>query len=375
MYQKLAKVLVDYSLEIKANDLVWMTGDLSGMALLEKIYEQLIEKRARVMSSLSVSKWDNFFLNHGTDKQLSQTSDMQLWAVKNCDKRIKILAYENTRAFSSIDPKKMTLLSQAMQPVLRETMDRASQGELDWVLSLCPTHASAQEANMGLSQYEEFVWRACFLDCEDPVGKWKALEEQQERVVAYLETKKELHFKTSLGTDLLVNIEGMKWKNSCGKRNFPDGEVFTGPNLKSQDGGVNGVVRYTFPAIMNHTLVEDVTLEFKGGEVVSAKAKKNESFLKTMIAQDEGAKRMGEIAIGTNYQIKTFTQNILFDEKIGGTFHAALGAGYPETGNTNQSALHWDMICDLSEGGEIFADGELISKNGVFVFDSWPRKT
>jgi aminopeptidase len=191
-------------------------------------------------------------------------------------------------------------------------------------------------------------------------------------MVEYLNTKKELQFKTPFGTDLRVNIEGMKWVNSCGKRNFPDGEVFTGPNLTAPDGGINGEVHYTFPAILKANVVEGVRLTFEKGRVVDAKATKNEAFLKAMIEQDEGASTLGEIAIGTNYAIDTFTQNILFDEKIGGTFHAALGAGYPETGNANKSGLHWDMICDLREGGEIYADGELISKNGRFTNPEWP---
>jgi aminopeptidase len=164
----------------------------------------------------------------------------------------------------------------------------------------------------------------------------------------------------------------MTWINCAGESNFPDGEVFTGPNLKHADGGVNGIVKYTFPAVHNGREVHDIELTFEGGRVVDAKASKGLDFLEAMLDQDEGARSLGEIAIGTNYQVTEYTKNTLFDEKIGGTFHAAVGAGYPETGNDNQSGLHWDMVCDLRTGGTITVDGEVISRDGKFVFDGWP---
>jgi aminopeptidase len=198
-------------------------------------------------------------------------------------------------------------------------------------------------------------------------------------VCDYLQGKKELRFRagdlSGGGTDLTVNVEGMTWINCCGKENFPDGEVFTGPNLDAPDGGVNGVVRYSFPAVHNGREVHDIELTFEKGRVVDAKASKGLDFLTAMLDQDDRARYLGEIAIGTNYQIQRYTKNTLFDEKIGGTFHAAVGSGYPETGNTNSSGLHWDMVCDLREpagGGTIEADGEVFSRDGRFVFDGWP---
>jgi aminopeptidase len=164
----------------------------------------------------------------------------------------------------------------------------------------------------------------------------------------------------------------MRWINCAGESNFPDGEVFTGPNLEAADGGVNGVVRYSFPAVHHGREVHDIQLTFEKGRVVDAKASKNLDFLLQMLDQDEGARRVGEIAIGTNYNITRYSKNTLFDEKIGGTFHAAVGAGYPETGNANESGLHWDMVCDLREGGTITVDGEVISRDGRFVFPGWP---
>lgn len=369
---KMAAVLVHYSLGIQSNDQIVLSGELPGLPLIEALYEQIIEAGAFVKTNLMPTGWDEIFFRHASENQLKRTCPFALHEVSVANKRIRVIAPGNTRSLSHIDPKKQTLVSQASQPILSTVLNRSAKGEMDWVVTLCPTSAGAQEAGMGILEYEDFVFKAAHLDEEDPVRFLQKTEQKQQLMIDYLTPKKELRFQTPHGTDLRVNIEGMKWKNSCGKRNYPDGEVFTGPNLNAADGGVNGIVKFTYPAIWQNTVVEAVELTFEKGRVVQAKAKHNESFLKAIIHQDEGASRLGEIAIGTNYKIQTFTQNILFDEKIGGTFHAALGMGYPETGNTNKSALHWDMICDLREGGVIFADGEVISRNGRFVFPDWP---
>ena len=243
-----------------------------------------------------------------------------------------------------------------------------------------PTLASAQDAEMSISQYEDFVFSAGHLDAPDPVAVWKQISERQQKVVDFLTGKKMIHFQTPAGTDLHVNVEGMTWINCDGHENFPDGEVFTGPNLDAPDGGVNGVVKYSFPAVHHGREVHGIELTFEKGRVVDAKASKGLDFLLAMLDQDEGARNMGEIAVGTNYSITEYSKNTLFDEKIGGTFHAAVGAGYPETGNSNQSGLHWDMVCDLrppeggGAGGTITVDGEVMSRDGQFVFDGWPGR-
>lgn len=364
---KLAQVLVNYSLGVKKGDVILLSGDLGGLPLIEAIYEECVKAGGHVRTSLLPPKFDELFYTYASDEQLAYASPISLQEIELCDKRIRVLAPGNTRALSSVDPKKQTLVSQSRREMMQRFMERSAKGELDWVLTLCPTAGGAQEAEMGDLEYEEFVFHAGYIDEADPIAHLRALEAVQEEMVNYMNGTKELHFQTPSGTDLRVNVEGMTWKNSCGKYNFPDGEIFTGPNLNAPDGGVNGVVRYSFPAIWNQTVVEGIELTFEKGRVVEAKAEKNELFLNEMIHQDEGASKLGEIAIGTNYRIAQFTKDILFDEKMGGTFHAALGAGYPETGNTNQSSLHWDMIADLREGGTIHVDGELISENGRFT--------
>jgi aminopeptidase len=371
--EKMAKILVHYSLGVKKSDQVWLTGDMGAFPLFQALYKELIMAGAHVFSTFQSQEWEEIFYRYASDEQLCHLNPALNFLTDTVNKRVRIIGPTNTRVLSPVDPAKQALASKARAPLLAKTMERSHKGDLDWVVTLCPTQALAQEASMGFEQYAEFVYKAAFLHFDDPVAEWKRQEKEQAVMIDFLTKKSELHFKTSAGTDLKVNVNGMHWRNSCGHRNFPDGEVFTGPNLKASDGGINGVVRYTYPAILNNTIVEDVTLEFHKGRLVNATAKKNEAFLKAMVNQDEGASTLGEIAIGTNWQIDSFSQNILFDEKIGGTFHAALGAGYPETGNTNKSALHWDMICDLREGGEIYADGELISKNGQFTHSGWPK--
>jgi aminopeptidase len=260
--------------------------------------------------------------------------------------------------------------------VLKRFLQRAADGELRWSGTLFPTQASAQDAERGLTEYEDFVFRAGLLHMDDPAAEWRKIHDRQARVCEYLNTKKEVHFRVPPhaghdGTDLRVSVDGATWINCGGKENFPDGEVFAGPQ------GVEGHVNYTFPAVYQGREVQGVRLAFKDGRVVDASASKNEEYLITMLDQDAGARGLGEIAIGTNYAIKEFTKNTLCDEKIGGTFHAACGAGYPESGSTNESGLHWDMVCDLRDheglpGGTIEADGEVFYRNGRFLKAGWP---
>lgn len=370
---KMAHVIVRYALDVKKGDKVLLSGEWEGLPLMEALYEGLVEAGAHVKSHFIPTRFSEIFFKHASQEQLAWSCPFALHEVSHVDKRIRVIAPSNTRALSAVSSDKQTLVSQAQQPIMSKLFERSAQGVLEWMVTLCPTAALAQEAGMSLTDYEDFVFSAAYADKEDPVAFLRTMELSQEKMISFVSQKKELRFRTPQGTDLLVNVEGMTWRNSCGKRNYPDGEIFTGPNLKAKDGGVNGKVVFTYPAIWQSTLVEGIELTFEKGCVKEAKAKSNEKFLKAMLAQDEGASRLGEIAIGTNYNIKTYTKNILFDEKIGGTFHAALGMGYPETGNTNKSALHWDMVCDLKGGGTIEADGEVIQRDGRFIHAGWPQ--
>ena len=370
--EKLARVLVEYSTGVKPKQLVRLTGDPVATPLLEALYEACLRAGAYPYVKCSPDSLSDLFYEYASEDQLKYVSPLAIDEISKIDVSIGLWAENNTKSLSRVDPKKQGAASAARVPVMDIFMNRAAKGDLKWCGTQFPTLASAQDAEMSLRQYEDFVFGAGHLDKADPVAVWREIEKRQQKVVDYLNGKKQVRFQTANGTDLTVTVDGMKWINCCGHENFPDGEVFTGPNLDAPDGGVNGVVRYSFPAVHHGREVHGIELTFEKGKVVKAKAERNEEFLLAMLDQDERARYLGEIAIGTNYSITQYSKNTLFDEKIGGTFHAAVGAGYPETGNRNKSGLHWDMVCDLRTGGTITVDGEVISRDGKFVFPGWP---
>lgn len=370
---KLADVIVRYSTKVKKGDLVSIGADPVAMPMIEATFEAVLRAGGHPFWSMRSSTLADIFLEHATDEQIDYLNPVEMFTTETIDVSIGLWADVNTKSLSRIDPKKISRQRLANAPKMNRTLNRAAAGEMRWCGTLYPTVGSAQDAEMSLTQYEKFVFEAGLLHLPDPVAAWEQIHIRQQRVCDYLQKKNMLHFKAAArdghdGTDLKVDVDQTKsiWVNCSGGENFPDGEVFCGPQ------NANGHVNYTFPAVYNGREVEGVRLEFKDNRVVNASATKNEEFLFAMLDQDEGARTMGEIAIGTNYSIKEFTKNTLFDEKIGGTFHAACGMGYPESGSFNESALHWDMVCDLREGGEISADGEVFHKDGKFLNPDWP---
>ena len=362
--ERWADVLVNYSLEAKKNERAFIFAEVSALPLLEACYRKFLEAGVHTEFTLYPDHFQEIFFSSASDAQLKNTPAVPLYIAKNFDISLRIYSFPNAQLLTNVPLEKQTLVSKAREPVLNAMLGRS---EHRWCRTHYPVPGMAQNAGMGTVEYEEFVFTAGYLDEEDPVSKWKEIEKKHKKIIDQLTPIKELHFQNHQGTNLRVNVEGMTWVNSCGKRNFPDGEVFTGPNLNAQNGGVNGIARLSLPTFYNNVEVDEIELTFKKGAVVDAKASKNQDFLHSMIAQDEGAKFVGEIAIGTNERIQKGSKDILFDEKIGGTFHFALGKGYPETGNTNQSALHWDMIFDLRQGGQISGDGEVIYRDGKFL--------
>lgn len=386
-HTQLADILVHYSTQVKPGQIVRISGDPVAMPMLEALYEAVLKAGAHPLLRLTPGFTQDLFFTHANEDQLGFVHPLALEEIKTIDVSIGLWADTNTKALSRVDPKKQAKSSAARKAIMKIFMERSAAVDkpqdypgvkpLRWVGTQYPTEASAQDAEMSLREYEDFVFSAGLLDQAEPAAAWRRIRDQQQRVVDYLTGKKEIHFQTAAGTNLLVNVEGMTWVNCCGESNFPDGEVFSGPNLNAADGGTNGIVKYSFPAVHMGHEVHDIELTFEKGRVVDAKASKGLDFLLAMLDQDPGARSLGEIAIGTNYAITQYSKNTLFDEKIGGTFHAAVGEGYPETGNRNSSGLHWDMVCDLrpsngTGGGTITVDGEVISKDGRFLFPGWP---
>ncbi|NLX06751.1 MAG: aminopeptidase [Phycisphaerae bacterium] len=365
---KLAKVLVSYSADVKPGNLVRISGSAVAEPLIVELYRQVVLAGAHPMVYMTPDELSEILYKHGNDEQLKYIAPMTWTMVEKIDRSIGIWGSENTKALSNCDPGRMAIKSAAMKPFKDRFFERAAKGQLKWVGTQCPCESSAQDAEMSLSEYEEFVYRAGLLDQDDPAAAWAKVAQRQQRLVDYLNGKKEMRITTPQGTDVRFGLEGRTWINCCGHENFPDGEVFTGPVEDSAEG----VVVYSFPAWHNDREVQDIVLRFKAGKVADASATKHEEYLIKMLDQDEGACRLGELALGTNYSITRYTKNTLFDEKIGGTFHTAVGSGYPETGSKNQSGLHWDMVCDLREGGIVMVDGETISENGRFMNLEWP---
>lgn len=361
--EKLASVLVNYSVEVKKGDLVVISSPPEAEPLVVALYKEILRAGGHPQIRMSPDIMAELLLKHGSDEQLCYVSPLSLHEVEKIDARIGIWAEVNTRALSNTDAAKHAMLSASRKPIITRFMERASTKELRWTGTLYPTQASAQDAGMSLTEYEDFVFGAGLLAQDDPVAAWKAIAKKQQEAVDLLNNKKTITIEADNGTHLTMSVDQRKWINCCGKENFPDGEIFTTPIEDS----VEGTIAFSFPAVHMGHECQGVKMQFEKGRVVKATAEKGQDFLNQMLDQDAGARSVGEIAIGCNYGITQFSRNTLFDEKIGGTVHLAVGASYPETGGKNESGLHWDMVCDLRNGGQISADGEVIYSNGKFI--------
>ncbi|GER85211.1 MAG: aminopeptidase [Thermogemmatispora sp.] len=361
-HQKLAQVLVHYSLELKPGDRLLIQAPIAAFPLTREVFREAIRTGAYVVAVETLQpELIELLLREGSDEQLTYVSELDRLRVEQYTARLYVWGEENTRALSSVDPKRLALYQRARQALVSRRLEREANGEARWCGTLFPTHAYAQDAGMSLSSYEEFVFTAGMLDAPDPIGAWRRVYEEQQRIAAFLRQHDELHI-VAPGTDLRLRVGGRQWINCAGKVNFPDGEVFTGPIEDS----VSGTIRFSYPAFYQGHAVEGLSLTFEEGRVVKATARTNQAFLEAMLDVDPGARTVGEVAFGLNYNIQRFTCNTLFDEKIGGTMHLALGASLPESGGRNQSTIHWDMVNDLREG-RVYADGQLCYENGRFL--------
>ncbi len=366
----LAKVITEYSVEIRKGDRVYITASPVAQPLTLAMIEQVIKLGGlpHITAGSGYYHLDlvpgalDLMLTYGTDEQIQYVNPFERMAVNEFDVRIAIKGETNTKALSGVAPQRIALMQAARRDLTETMMRRSADGALRWAVTLFPTEAGAQDADMSLREYEDFVYNAGMLYDPDPVARWQEFRTRQDQYIAWLKGKKRIHVKGP-NCDLTVGITDRIFINSCGKRNFPDGEIYTGP----EETVTEGWVKFTYPAIYQQREVTGVQLEFRGGRVVQADAERGKDFLLTVLDTDAGVRTLGEFAIGTNHFIQKFTRNILFDEKIGGSIHMALGAAYPDTGGVNKSAVHWDLICDTRDGTEITADGEPFYRNGEFL--------
>ncbi len=363
IWEKYAKVLVEYSTNVQPNELTVIKTDSSQSApLIKEIYKAVLQRGGNPVIRCGIDGITETFLKNASDEQLAFIDEMSKIEYETAKNFISISAPTNVKSLARISPEKQAKRSKATRVLSEKLMQRSADGDANWVIADFPTQALAQEAKMSLEDYTQFIINSCWLDCEDPVAQWKKIEQEQQVKTDYLNTTTKIRF-VGEKTDITFSTEGRKWINCCGINNFPDGEIFTSP----VEDSANGQIYFDFPAIYRGNEVNKILLTLENGKVVDYKVEQGEDFFSAMINQDEGARFVGEIAIGTNDRIQEITGNILFDEKIGGSIHMALGASYPETGGKNVSGLHWDLIKNMKNGGQIYADDKLIYENGKFL--------
>jgi aminopeptidase len=361
--ERLAGLITGYSLGLGSGQVVRINGEESALPLATALYRSALARGAQPYLNVVPAALDEILLADGNEEQLAFISDGEFDQAEQVDAWATIWSSSNTRALTSIDPARRRTHLAAQFRLANRLWQRVSTGELAFCGTLYPTQAHAQDAEMSLAQYEDFVYGACHVDGNaDAIAHWQSVSAQLAARARQLAGVRELRILGS-DTDLRVIVEGRPWIPSDGRHNMPDGEVFTSP----VETGTVGEIYFAFPSIFQGREVEDVRLRFEGGRIVQAEASTGDDYLRALIETDAGASVLGEVAFGLNYEIDRFTRDILFDEKIGGTMHVALGGGFEEAGTKNISDLHWDLICDLRNDGEVYADGELVWRAGNFL--------
>jgi aminopeptidase len=358
---RLANLLVNYSVSVQPGDWVGILGDVANIEMLRLVHYAVLEAGGHPDLMLSDERMTRDFLRMANDDQMTWLDPAQTRYYEQADVYIRVGGSLNTRAMTNIPASRVQARRKAARSWLDTRLTRSANGDFRWVGTLFPTQAGAQEANMSLEDYQAFVYGATFCDQEDPVVRWNEISTMQQEKIDWLKGKDAIVLKGP-NIDLSLSVKDRTFINSDGKRNMPSGEIFTSP----VEDSVNGWVRFTYPSIVGGRAVSGIELKFEDGKVVEASAEQNEDLLMAQLDTDDGSRYLGEFAIGTNFGIDRFTGNILFDEKIGGTIHMAIGQGYPETGSQNSSAVHWDMICDMRDQSEIHVDGDLLYRDGRF---------
>ena len=363
IWDKYARVLVDYSTNVQKGDTVQIKAtSAEAKDLVKAVYKRVLEKGAHPIVRASIVDLSDIFIKYASDEQLDYVDEITKLEYETIDKFISIGAPLNTKNMARADLSKLARRGKATKHLSETLMARSAKSEASWVIADFPTNALAQEAKMSLDEYTEFLLNSCYLNLDDPVAKLREMDEKQTKWANYLNNVKKLRI-VGEKTDITFGVEGRKWISCSGLNNYPDGEVFTSPI----ENGVNGEIYFDFPQNYRGSEAHGVHLWIENGQVVKATADKGEEFLQAMLNMDEGSRGIGEIAIGTNDEIQEITGNILFDEKIGGSIHMAVGASYPETGGKNVSGLHWDLIKNMKNGGKIYADDVLIYENGKMI--------
>jgi aminopeptidase len=347
--EKLASVLLNHSLKVKSGENLIIRSNANGKPLVDELYMQAVKAGLNVFTHVLINEHSKFFMENASEEQFENANIFLEAVYEKADAFVVIEAPDNVKYLSKVDSDRNMKYNKAVSPLIRKITDKR------WVMTNFPTHSFAQEADMSLEEYENMLFDATLVD-------YQQMDREMDKIIDIFDQAETVRI-VGKDTDLTFSIKGRKGIKCSGANNIPDGEVFYAPVTDS----ANGHIYYEFPAIRYGVQVDGIRLEFKDGKVVKATADKNEEFLNKMLDTDAGARFLGEFGIGLNYGIKKFIKNILFDEKIGGTIHLAVGNAYEESGGENRSIVHWDMIKELREGGEIYVDGRLVQKNGTFI--------
>ncbi len=361
MLAKYAQLLVHYCVELKEGERLFVSSTTLAEPLVREIWREALKAGAVVEVDLSFREKSRILYEEGNGQQLQHVPPLYWLAMEEFDAYLNIMAPFNLREDQNVDKAKASIRREALKDVSKIYFERTATRSLKRNLCQYPTLANAQEAGMSLEEYEKFVFGACRLFEDDPAAAWLEVRRSQQRIVDLLNKREKVRYLNE-GIDITFSTHGRTWINSDGQTNMPSGEVYTSP----VEDSVNGVIHFNYPVVYAGHEVEGITLWVKDGEVEKWEARRGQDLLDN-IFQLPGARRFGEAAIGTNYKIDRFTKNILFDEKIGGTVHMAIGQSYLQTGGKNQSSIHWDMIADMQNGGEIYADDEKIYESGKFL--------
>lgn len=351
-----ADLLTGYCLRVAKGEAVGIYSEIEARPLVEACYRSVVARGGIPLLRLSLPGLEEHFLRHSTDEQLATIPGLSYYEADSLPCRIRISAETDTRSMAQVDPRRQAIRDRAYGPV------RKLMGRNRWVITQYPTASYAADARMPLGAYSKYVASAMFLDHSSPENAWIELGRRQAAYADFFKTVRQVHIEAP-GTDLTLDVSGRTWINSDGRRNMPSGEIFTGP----VEDSAHGTLACSFPVCRGGREVGGIALQFRNGEVVSAQSSSSQDYLLEMLDLDPGARRVGELGIGLNPGIDRFTGSILYDEKIAGTIHVALGQSYPETGGTNTSALHWDLIVDLRQDGRIRADGRVVMENGNWL--------
>lgn len=361
---RLAEVLTGYCRPIQPGDYVVIRSNTLAAEFIPALFTAILQRGGHPSLALDLPELDELFLLHASDAQLDFIDPAAQTRLERADVLLSIWAPENPHALTAIPPERMVRAQQGQAPLRQMYLQRVDDDSLRWNICAWPTEAAAQQAHMSARAYREFVYRAAGLHQPDPVAYWTGFRERQARLQAWLADKSHVEVRGP-GIALTLEYARRHWRSSYGERNFPDGEIYTAP----VEDSVNGRVAFSFPTYYGGREVSGAVLTFKDGLCVEATAERGEDFLLSQLDLDAGARRLGEFAIGTNWGVDRVTGNTLFDEKMGGTIHMALGNGYVQTGSQNKSAIHWDMVHDMRDGGEIWIDGTLFYRAGEFMVE------